>query len=101
MTILGSKKIDSVLIEGGGEINAGALKSGIVNKFCLYIAPKLIGADGKNSIAPLGINLVNDAVKLKNPQITNFDFRTILQSAKVTSSHTLCHYVSSEDISVN
>lgn len=73
MTILGSKKIDSVLIEGGGEINAGALKSGIVNKFCLYIAPKLIGADGKNSIAPLGINLVNNAVKLKNPQITNFD----------------------------
>ncbi len=73
MKILGEMQIDSVLIEGGGEIHASALKSGIVNKLQLYIAPKIIGGDGKNAVAPLGITLMRDAVQLKNPQISRFD----------------------------
>lgn len=73
MKKLGEMKIDSVLIEGGGEIHASALKAGIVNKVQLYIAPKIIGGDGKNAVAPLGIMLANDAVRLKNPQISRFD----------------------------
>jgi diaminohydroxyphosphoribosylaminopyrimidine deaminase/5-amino-6-(5-phosphoribosylamino)uracil reductase len=35
--------ITSVLIEGGGEINASAFRSGIVDKLIWFIAPKLIG----------------------------------------------------------
>lgn len=73
MKKLGEMQIDSVLIEGGGEIHASALKSGIVNKLELYIAPKIIGGDGKNAVAPLGITLMRDAVQLKNPQISRFD----------------------------
>ncbi len=73
MKQLGSLSIDSVLIEGGGEIHASALKSGIVNKLQLYIAPKIIGGDGKNSVAPLGITLADDAVRFKNPRISRFD----------------------------
>ena len=73
MKKLGETSIDSVLIEGGGEIHASALKSGIVNKLELYIAPKIIGGDGKNAVAPLGITLMRDAVQLKNPKISRFD----------------------------
>ena len=72
MKKLGEMQIDSLLIEGGGEIHASALKSGIVNKLQLYIAPKIIGGDGKNAVAPLGITLMRDAVQLKNPQISRF-----------------------------
>lgn len=72
MRKLGEMQIDSVLIEGGGEIHASALKSGIVNKVQLYIAPKIIGGDGKNAVAPLGNTLMRDAVQLKNPQINLF-----------------------------
>lgn len=72
MRKLGEMQIDSVLIEGGGEIHASALKSGIVNKVQLYIAPKIIGGDGKNAVAPLGNTLMCDAVQLKNPQINLF-----------------------------
>lgn len=72
MQILGEEKIDSVLIEGGSQINASALKAGIVNKLQLYIAPKIIGGDGKNSVAAMNIERVNDAVMLKSPKITRF-----------------------------
>ena len=52
MAILGSREITSVLIEGGGEINASAVAAGIVDKVMCFIAPKLIG--GRNAPGPIG-----------------------------------------------
>lgn len=79
MQILAQKKIDSVLIEGASEINASALKAGIVNKLQLYIAPKIIGGDGKNAISSMNIDLVRNAVMLKNPKITQFGDDILLE----------------------
>ena len=70
MQQLGNMGIDSVLIEGGGEIHASALKSGIVQRLMIYTAPKLIGGDGKNAVAPLGVSVMDEAVMLQNPKIT-------------------------------
>lgn len=66
----GKKGIDSVLIEGGGSINASALNAGIVNKVYSYIAPKLIG--GKESLTPItgkGIGKMENAIALKNIEL--------------------------------
>ena len=52
MRELGRREITSVLIEGGGEINAAALQAGIVDKLMFFIAPKLIG--GKDAPGPIG-----------------------------------------------
>ena len=52
MRELGRKEITSVLIEGGGEINAAALQAGIVDKLMFFVAPKLIG--GKDAPGPIG-----------------------------------------------
>ena len=79
MQILGQENIDSVLIEGGSEINANALKSDIVNKIQIYIAPKIIGGDGKNAVSALNLDLVKNAVMLKNPQITRFGDDILLE----------------------
>ena len=43
MKKLGGQNIDSILLEGGGTLNASALEDGIVNKVYAYIAGKLIG----------------------------------------------------------
>jgi diaminohydroxyphosphoribosylaminopyrimidine deaminase/5-amino-6-(5-phosphoribosylamino)uracil reductase len=43
MSRLGGTGIASVLIEGGGELNASAFRSGIVDKLVWFIAPKIIG----------------------------------------------------------
>ena len=79
MQKLGERQIDSVLIEGGGSIHASALKAGLVNKLQIYIAPKIIGGDGKNAVAEMGIEKVNDAAQFKNPKITRFDDDILLE----------------------
>jgi len=66
MRKLGELEITSVLIEGGSEINASALKSGIVDKVRFYIAPKIIGDDGKTVISGLGTDSIKDSIKIKN-----------------------------------
>ncbi|MPW26776.1 bifunctional diaminohydroxyphosphoribosylaminopyrimidine deaminase/5-amino-6-(5-phosphoribosylamino)uracil reductase RibD [Alkalibaculum sp. M08DMB] len=52
MTTLGEMKIDSVLLEGGSELNFSALNENIVDKVITFIAPKIIG--GNSSKTPVG-----------------------------------------------
>ncbi len=52
MKKLGQRDIMSVLIEGGSEINASALKAGIVDKVVMFLAPLLM--TGTDSICSLG-----------------------------------------------
>ena len=51
MVQLGALGIDSILLEGGGTLNFSALKSGIVNKLQVYLAPKIFG--GAAAITPV------------------------------------------------
>lgn len=60
-------QIDSILIEGGGEIAFSALNSGIVDKVMVFIAPLIIG--GRNALTPVegnGFSSMEKALKLKN-----------------------------------
>ena len=43
LQVLGSMEVTSMLVEGGGELNAGFLRAGLVNRVCLYVAPALLG----------------------------------------------------------
>jgi len=66
MKILGERKIDSVLIEGGAELLGSALLGGIVNKLEVYIAPKIFGGnDAKTPVGGIGIEKAVDSVKLE------------------------------------
>ena len=69
--ILGSQKIDSILLEGGGELNAAALECGIVNKVQAYIAPKIFGGTGaKSAVSGLGADCPDHAFMLENQKIS-------------------------------
>jgi len=64
---LRSLGIDSILLEGGGELNYSALKSGIVDKVQMYIAPKIVGGSlAKGPVSGEGIELLSDAIMLKS-----------------------------------
>ena len=68
---LGRKEITSVLIEGGGEINAAALQAGIVDKLMFFIAPKLIGGkDAPGPIGGVGIGRLAEAFELRDTKIS-------------------------------
>lgn len=71
MKIIGEMKIDSLLIEGGGKVHASAIKEGIVDKIITFIAPKIVGSEGKDSIGELNIVLMKDAISLKNVTYRN------------------------------
>ena len=74
MRELGRKEITSVLIEGGGEINAAALQAGIVDKLMFFIAPKLIGGkDAPGPIGGVGIARLAEAFELRDVKTTQID----------------------------
>lgn len=71
MQWLGKHQIDSVLLEGGGTIHEAALRAGIVNHVCAYIAPRLLGGQhAKTPIEGLGAATPDLAAHLKNLRVT-------------------------------
>ncbi len=70
LRVLGEKKIDSVLIEGGGTFHGTVLKSGMVNRIYCYMAPKLIG--GKEARSPVegdGFSYMREALEVTGTEI--------------------------------
>ena len=85
MTKLGSKGIDSLLLEGGGTLNAAFLEAGCVDEVWTFIAPKIIGGEGaKTPVSGKGIAKMNDAIQLQNIDIQNIN-GDILIKGKICS----------------
>lgn len=62
MTELGERKIDGILLEGGGTLNESALRSGIVSKVYCYMAPKIFGgAEAKTPVEGRGVDFPAEA----------------------------------------
>lgn len=74
LRILAKQNIDSILLEGGGTLNAGMLKENLVNRVVAFIAPKLIGgAKAKSPITGDGFAMMADAITLKDIRLQQFD----------------------------
>jgi diaminohydroxyphosphoribosylaminopyrimidine deaminase/5-amino-6-(5-phosphoribosylamino)uracil reductase len=67
MGMLATFDITSVLIEGGAEVNAAALKAGIVDKIVLFIAPTLMtGVDSLCSVGGISPIKLSHALRLRD-----------------------------------
>jgi len=63
---LGQLKITSLLVEGGGEVNASFLSAKFVDKAHFIIAPKIFGGrTAKTGVEGEGVQLPAQAIKLK------------------------------------
>ena len=70
MEKLGEMKIDSVLLEGGGNLNQSALKAGVVNHVQAYIAPKIFGGRGRYTpVTGDSVDVPDKAYMLRNTGI--------------------------------
>jgi diaminohydroxyphosphoribosylaminopyrimidine deaminase/5-amino-6-(5-phosphoribosylamino)uracil reductase len=67
MQKLGKLGIQSVLLEGGSELNGSAMEAKIVDKIYFFIAPKIVGGkDAKGPVGGKGIERIAGAIPLKN-----------------------------------
>lgn len=82
MTKLGLMGIDSVLIEGGANVNYSAISSNIVDKVMFFIAPIIIGGkNAKSSVEGDGIEHMKDVIKLGD-----FNYKKLGKDILLTSN---------------
>ncbi len=67
---LAERGIVSVLIEGGGDLAAEALRARVVDRLLVVSAPVLIGGDGVAMVAALGVRRLAGAPRLRDVSVT-------------------------------
>lgn len=62
---LGLRGVTSVLLEGGAELAAAALRARVVDRVVLFMAPLVMGGDGVPAVASLGTRHPSRALRLQ------------------------------------
>ncbi|MDO4793229.1 MAG: bifunctional diaminohydroxyphosphoribosylaminopyrimidine deaminase/5-amino-6-(5-phosphoribosylamino)uracil reductase RibD [Filifactor alocis] len=87
MEELGRRKIDSLLLEGGGCLNWSALNEGIVHRVQAYISPKILGgAQAKTPVSGEGVTHPDRAFFLTRPEVKIIGRDVLLESEVVHCS---------------
>lgn len=71
MDELYKKGITDILLEGGSEVNASFLRAGLIDKYLIYVAPKLLG--GRNSLTPFTGNDIDTMDEALDVSISHVD----------------------------
>ena len=66
---LAGRGVNHVLIEGGGQTAAAALREHVVDKVLFFYAPLLLGGDGRPMLGALAVGRVADGRKLHTMQL--------------------------------
>jgi diaminohydroxyphosphoribosylaminopyrimidine deaminase/5-amino-6-(5-phosphoribosylamino)uracil reductase len=62
---LGRQSVTSLLVEGGGEVNASFLLGGLVHRIAFFYAPLVLGGrNAPGAVAGSGVPLLSDAIRL-------------------------------------
>lgn len=85
---LGQEKIDSVLVEGGGQLNWSLLQAGLVQRVYTYIAPKIFGGDAaKSPVGGIGVDTPQQAFQMKVVSTQQLGDDFLLEQEVVSSCH--------------
>lgn len=83
MKELGARKIDGILLEGGGQLNESALQAGIVDRIYCYIASKIFGgAQAKTPVEGQGLTRAADAWQFNRIGMQEFGQDILLEYEK-------------------
>ncbi len=58
---LGGRGVNDLLVEGGGQVAAGLLRQGLVDRLVWFRAPRVIGGDGLPAVAGFGLERLEAA----------------------------------------
>jgi len=63
--------LTTVLLEGGADVAAEALRARLVDRLVLFLAPSLLGGDGLGAIGSLGIRRAADALRVRGLRVAH------------------------------
>lgn len=64
---LGAENVTSLLVEGGGEVNASFLLRGLAHRVAFFFAPKVLGGrDARKAVAGAGATKLSEVVQLQD-----------------------------------
>ncbi len=63
---LAKRGVSSVLLEGGADLAAAALRERVVDRVACFVAPKLIGGDGRPMLGIIGVDRLVDSIDLRD-----------------------------------
>ena len=70
---LGALRIDSILLEGGEELNGSFIEQGLVDEYYFFVAPKILGgADAKTAVGGKGFPRMSEALGLRIESVKQF-----------------------------
>jgi len=72
LNILGSRRINSVMVEAGATLATFLLRNRLINKFYCFVCPKIIGG-GRNLFTELGIQDISQHIPLECVKIEVID----------------------------
>jgi diaminohydroxyphosphoribosylaminopyrimidine deaminase / 5-amino-6-(5-phosphoribosylamino)uracil reductase len=64
---LGAETVTSLLVEGGGEVNASFLLGGFAQRVAFFYAPKILGGrDSRKGVAGEGAKSLSEVIQLRD-----------------------------------
>jgi diaminohydroxyphosphoribosylaminopyrimidine deaminase / 5-amino-6-(5-phosphoribosylamino)uracil reductase len=67
MKKLGAEEVTSLLVEGGGEVNASFLLGGLAQRVAFFYAPKILGGrDARKAVGGIGVQSVAEMIRLRD-----------------------------------
>jgi diaminohydroxyphosphoribosylaminopyrimidine deaminase/5-amino-6-(5-phosphoribosylamino)uracil reductase len=73
MDMLGKRSIGSLLVEGGATLMGAMIRERLVDKFCIFKAPKILGgSDGRPMALGKGPIRMDQSIVLKDIRIRRF-----------------------------
>ncbi len=67
MKKLGAEEVTSVLVEGGGEVDASFLLGGLAQRVAFFYAPKILGGrDARKAVGGVGVRSVAEMIRLED-----------------------------------
>jgi diaminohydroxyphosphoribosylaminopyrimidine deaminase/5-amino-6-(5-phosphoribosylamino)uracil reductase len=81
LAVLWQRGVVSVLLEGGADLAATALREEVVDRFLLVLAPTLIGGDGHAVLGPLGLRALAKAPRFRRDRISRLGTDLLWEAA--------------------
>jgi len=84
---LGAAEITAVLVEGGQHLATALLEARLVDRLCVFVAPKVVGGDGLNWAGSLGVTSMDQAISLTDVGIQSHGDDVCIEGTCVYGNH--------------